>query len=189
MGRPRPGALGYRESSFGWEGCCSGVWCRAARTSSLAAGRWHSATGVEACEEQDGSAAGRLGAHRGRPPRRLGVRSWTATEAPVDVEDRGAPMAQPLRGRSAGLPPHVDPPPLLAVSLSTRPCSSCLTGEFYLAHHCRAASPSLPEEKQLQLTEDGMLTTPTEKVGRCGAGDVEARLADVYGLSPAPPIL
>ena len=128
MGRPRPGALGYRESSFGWEGCCSCVWCRAARTSSLAAGRWHSATGVEACEEQDGSAAGRLGAHRGRPPRRLGVRSWTATEAPVDVEDRGAPMAQPLRGRSAGLPPHVDPPPLLAVSLSTRPCSSCLTG-------------------------------------------------------------
>uniref|UniRef100_A0A8R7V9Q3 Uncharacterized protein n=1 Tax=Triticum urartu TaxID=4572 RepID=A0A8R7V9Q3_TRIUA len=46
-------------------------------------------------------------------------------------------------------------------------------GEFYLAHHCRAASPSLPEEKQVQLTEDGMLTTPTEKVGRCGAGNVE----------------
>lgn len=27
---------------------------RAARASSLAAGRWHSATGAEACEEQDG---------------------------------------------------------------------------------------------------------------------------------------
>uniref|UniRef100_A0A8R7VDD5 Uncharacterized protein n=1 Tax=Triticum urartu TaxID=4572 RepID=A0A8R7VDD5_TRIUA len=52
-------------------------------------------------------------------------------------------------------------------------------GEFYLAHHCRAASPSLPEEKQVQLTEDGMLTTPTEKVGRCGAGNVEVGVADV----------
>lgn len=47
----------------------------AARTSSLAAGRWHSATGAEACEEQDGNTAGRLGAHRSRPPRHLGVRS------------------------------------------------------------------------------------------------------------------
>ncbi|XBI41547.1 hypothetical protein VPH35_126000 [Triticum aestivum] len=27
MGRAQPGALGYCESSFGWEGCCSGVRC------------------------------------------------------------------------------------------------------------------------------------------------------------------
>lgn len=45
------------------------------------------------------------------------------------------------------------------------------------------------EEGQVQLTEDGMLTTPTEKVGRCGAGDIEVSVADVCGLSPAPPIL
>lgn len=132
----------------------------AGRASSLAAGRWHSATGAEACEEQDGSAASRLGAHRGRPPRRLGVRSWTATEAAADVEDRGPPMAQPRRGRSAGLPPDVDPPPLLAASLSTRPCSSrLLRSGNWLSR--RASSTS--------RTTAGRPPLPCLKKGRCSS--------------------
>lgn len=67
------GALGYCESSFGWEGCCSGVWCGGrARSSRIQFG------GRALAQRHRRGGMRRTRRQRREPPRRT---SWSSTSA------------------------------------------------------------------------------------------------------------